>query len=151
MAPVRTVYEKRLKKNSFHFSIVSYLRFAFPPSAGATSEAFQEAPAPFLPRVDTDSDIYHNTKRTPSYTRIRPDLFHAWSVHCVFLPVHPVNVSRDVISLLQDRILFKRRYDEDTNVVKYTSCTNMKMSDHRPVFRKSKSSLAEMSKSHIVL
>lgn len=33
----------------------------------------------------------------------------------------------------QDRILFRSRQADDIKVVKYTSCSSIKTSDHRPV------------------
>lgn len=35
--------------------------------------------------------------------------------------------------VLQDRILFRSRQADDIQVVKYSSCSSLKTSDHRPV------------------
>lgn len=38
------------------------------------------------------------------------------------------------LSLPQDRVVFRSRYKDDIQAVKYSSCPVIKTSDHRPVF-----------------
>ncbi|XP_054630909.1 phosphatidylinositol polyphosphate 5-phosphatase type IV [Dunckerocampus dactyliophorus] len=58
-----------------------------------------------------------------------------------FLPTYKFDIGSDIydttakqrIPSYTDRILFRTRYVDDIHVLKYTSCSNIKTSDHRPV------------------
>eukprot|EP00066_Takifugu_rubripes_P008784 XP_003975255.1 PREDICTED: 72 kDa inositol polyphosphate 5-phosphatase isoform X1 [Takifugu rubripes] len=71
---------------------------------GSIFEGFQEAPIHFLPTYKFD---------------IGCDIYDS--------------TSKQRTPSYTDRILFKSRYVEDIKVIKYTSCSNIKTSDHRPV------------------
>lgn len=47
--------------------------------------------------------------------------------------VHRESPSLSPLSL-QDRVVFRSRYKDDIQAVKYSSCPVIKTSDHRPVF-----------------
>lgn len=43
-------------------------------------------------------------------------------------------VTVSFLSVSQDRVVFRSRYRDDIQAVKYSSCPVIKTSDHRPVF-----------------
>ncbi|XP_040897702.1 phosphatidylinositol polyphosphate 5-phosphatase type IV isoform X2 [Toxotes jaculatrix] len=65
--------------------------------------------------------------------------FQEATIH--FLPTYKFDIGCDIYDTTSkqrtpsytDRILFRNRQAEDIKVVKYTSCTSIKTSDHRPV------------------
>lgn len=102
--------------------------------AGSIFKGFQEASIHFPPtyKYDIGCDVYDTTtkQRTPSYTVNFFFFFANYMLICHYILC---SIVVDFSLCWQDRILYRNRQADDIKVIKYTSCSSIKTSDHRPV------------------
>ncbi len=68
-----------------------------------------------------------------SWISWKPHLIHLYRPNCVTQLPLALSRVKPFHLCSQDRILFRSRQADDIKVVKYTSCSSIKTSDHRPV------------------